>query len=65
VAVVLEAGAWGASSAGPIARHILDAWLTTKGTAAPPFTPYKDTTLGNAPAAPEDLPVDPPDGDTP
>ena len=39
VAVVLEAGAWGASSSGPIARHILDAWVDAKGSEAPPHTP--------------------------
>lgn len=66
VAVVLEAGAWGASSAGPIARHILDAWLATKGSKAPPFTPYTDPSLGDVPPLPpEDVPVAPPDGDTP
>ena len=46
---VLEAGAWGASSAGPITRHILDAWLAAKGSQAPPFTPYRDASIGNAP----------------
>ena len=66
VAVVLEAGAWGASSAGPIARHILDAWLATKGSAAPPFTPYKDASLGDVPPlSPEDVPIAPADGDSP
>ncbi len=39
VVVLLEAGAWGSSSAGPIARHILDAWVETKGADAPPHTP--------------------------
>ncbi len=29
VVVLLEAGAWGSSSAGPIARKILDVWLAT------------------------------------
>ncbi|HEX7732351.1 MAG TPA: penicillin-binding protein 2, partial [Rhodanobacter sp.] len=38
VAVVLEQGAWGASSAGPIARKILDAWLATQPD-APADTP--------------------------
>ena len=33
---LLEAGAWGASSAGPIVRHILDAWLSAKGANVPP-----------------------------
>ncbi|MGA0588775.1 penicillin-binding protein 2 [Dyella sp. KRB-257] len=61
VVAVLEAGAWGASSAGPITRHILDAWLAAKGRAAPPFTPYRDDAIGNAPAPVEDLPVAPAD----
>ncbi|MDQ6647993.1 MAG: penicillin-binding transpeptidase domain-containing protein, partial [Pseudomonadota bacterium] len=39
VAVLLEAGAWGASSSGPIARHILDAWAEQKGNDALPLTP--------------------------
>jgi penicillin-binding protein 2 len=39
VAVLLESGAWGASSSGPIARHILDAWVEEKGSEAPPHTP--------------------------
>ncbi|ODV16271.1 MAG: penicillin-binding protein 2 [Rhodanobacter sp. SCN 68-63] len=58
VVAVLEAGAWGASSAGPITRHILDAWVAAKGRAAPPYTPYRDDAIGNAPATVEDLPVD-------
>jgi penicillin-binding protein 2 len=61
VVAVLEAGAWGASSAGPITRHILDAWVAAKGRAAPPFTPYRDDAIGNAPAPVEDLPVEPAD----
>ncbi len=58
VAVVLEAAAWG-KDAGPIVRKILDAWIATKGAAAP-----KDIPLPSAPApaaaplAPvEDLPA--------
>lgn len=39
VVVLLEAGAWGSSSAGPIARHIMDAWVAGKGDEAPPHTP--------------------------
>ncbi len=39
VAVVLEAGAWGGSDAAPIARKILDAWLTEQPDAPrPPAT---------------------------
>jgi penicillin-binding protein 2 len=40
VVVSLENGAWGASSAGPIARKILDAWLATQPD-APPDTPLQ------------------------
>ncbi|MGN6237011.1 penicillin-binding protein 2 [Dyella sp.] len=58
VVAVLEAGAWGASSTGPITRHILDAWVAAKGRAAPAYTPYRDDAIGNAPATVEDLPVD-------
>ncbi len=42
VAVLLERGAWGASSAGPIARKILDAWLATQPN-APPDTPLPES----------------------
>ena len=61
VAVVLEAGAWGAKDAGPIARKILDAWLTTQGGAVPPHQPLQDSALAPAsstaaPLAPEDTP---------
>ncbi|WP_329741533.1 penicillin-binding protein 2 [Dyella sp. A6] len=42
VAVVLEAGAWGASSSGPIARRILDAWEATRK------HPLPDTLLPDA-----------------
>ena len=31
VAVVLEAGAWGAEDSGPIARKILDQWVVDEG----------------------------------
>ncbi|WP_425480217.1 penicillin-binding protein 2 [Dyella monticola] len=62
VAVVLEAGAWGAEDSGPIARKILDAWLTTQGGAVPPDTPLPESAVAasssaqNSPNAPEDLP---------
>ena len=62
VAVVLEEGAWGASSAGPIARKILDAWLATQPD-APPDTPLPPGGVplppGTPPAAPagEDQPA--------
>ncbi|HEX5304526.1 MAG TPA: penicillin-binding protein 2 [Dyella sp.] len=58
VVAVLEAGAWGASSAGPITRHVLDAWVAAKGRVVPGFTPYRDDSIGNAPAPVEDLPVE-------
>lgn len=35
VAVVLEAGAWGAKDSGPIARKILDQWVVDEGGARP------------------------------
>lgn len=38
VAVVLEAGAWGGSDAAPIARKMLDAWLTEQPDAPRPST---------------------------
>lgn len=44
-AVVLEAGAWGGKDAGPIVRKIFDAWIATKGAAAP-----RDIPLPSAPA---------------
>lgn len=54
VAVVLEAGAWGAKDAGPIARKILDAWVVDQGSAAPPDIPLKDANLlpGSPPQPP-------------
>lgn len=59
VAVVLEAGAWGAEDAGPIARKILDAWLATQGGAVPPDKPLPESGVAAASSAantPEDLP---------
>lgn len=77
VVVSLENGAWGASSAGPIARKILDAWLATQPDAPPdtPLPPGGVPAPGTAPtggtpatpapassAAPQDVPQDaPPD----
>ncbi|MFK2878623.1 penicillin-binding protein 2 [Rhodanobacter hydrolyticus] len=46
VVVSLENGAWGASSAGPIARKILDAWLATQSD-APPDTPLQPGSLSS------------------
>ncbi|MBE1159125.1 penicillin-binding protein 2 [Dyella acidiphila] len=70
VAVVLEAGAWGAEDAGPIARKILDAWLATQGGAVPPDTPLPENGVTAAPAAAsttasEVMPEDTPQGDAP
>lgn len=61
VVVVLEAGAWGATDAGPIARKILDAWLAAQGGAVPPDRPLpEDAATGGAAAAQEDQPVQEP-----
>ncbi|MEW9572769.1 penicillin-binding protein 2 [Rhodanobacter sp. Si-c] len=75
VAVVLEQGAWGASSAGPIARKILDAWLATQPDAPPdtPLPPEGKPGSGlppsvPAPAAsvePEDVPAEASTPETP
>lgn len=61
VAVVLESGAWGAKDAGPIARKMLDAWLTTQGGAVPPHQPLQESGVAAAsstqtPPTPEDTP---------
>ena len=56
-ASLLEAGAWGAQDAGPIVRKIFDAWLATKGTAAPTDTPLAMPATVSAPGN-EDLPVE-------
>ena len=61
VAVVLEAGAWGAKDAGPIARKILDAWLSAQGGAVPPHQPLQESAIAPAssvqtPPTPEDTP---------
>jgi len=58
VAVVLEAAAWG-KDAGPIVRKILDAWIATKGAAAPKDIPLPSApATAAAPLAPvEDLPA--------
>jgi penicillin-binding protein 2 len=68
VAVVLEAGAWGANDAGPIARKILDAWLATQGGAVPPNKPLPESVVASAPASSastEVTPEDTPQGDMP
>ena len=57
VAVVLEAAAWG-KDAGPIVRKIFDAWLATKGAAAPKDIPLPSAPATAGAAAPvEDLPA--------
>jgi len=61
VAVVLEAGAWGASSSGPIARRILDAWEATQKN-APPDTLLPDE---RTQAPPTPTPAPPATGATP
>jgi penicillin-binding protein 2 len=65
VSVVLEAGAWGAKDAGPIARKILDAWLATQGGAVPPDHPLPETVPEPASSAPPSTPEDTPQGDMP
>ncbi|MFK2900983.1 penicillin-binding protein 2 [Dyella jejuensis] len=72
VAVVLEAGAWGADDAGPIARKIFDAWLATQGGAVPPNKPWPESGVASAPASVTStgepagvMPEDTPQGDTP
>ncbi len=65
VSVVLEAGAWGAKDAGPIARKILDAWLATQGGAVPPDHPLPETGPEPASSAPPSTPEDTPQDDMP
>jgi penicillin-binding protein 2 len=55
-AVVLEAGAWGGTDAGPIMRRIFDAWAAAKGAVLPAETP-PPATLPAAGSAVEDLPA--------
>jgi penicillin-binding protein 2 len=67
VAVVLEAGAWGGTDAGPIVRKILDAWLVGQGGAVPPHTPLPEG-AETAPATTdqvEDVPAQASSGATP
>jgi penicillin-binding protein 2 len=49
VAVVLEAGAWGAQDAGPIARKILDQWVVDEGGARPAELPPGPVATSDAP----------------
>ncbi len=62
VAVVLESGAWGAADAGPIARKILDAWLSTQKD-PPPDTPLPESRTKAPP--PSAAPTPAPTGATP
>ena len=59
VAAMLEAGAWGASDAGPIVRKVMEAWIAAQGGAVPARnTP--ETAIPSAssvPEEPEDTPM--------
>ena len=62
VAVVVEHGGFGASSAAPIAKAILDAWLLPKSSAAPmPTSSPSQTPARSATPAPVLAPLDPTD----
>ena len=65
VSVVLEAGAWGAKDAGPIARKILDAWLIAQDGAVPADHPLPETESEPATATSTNTPEDTPQGDMP
>jgi penicillin-binding protein 2 len=49
VAVVLEAGAWGAKDSGPIARKILDQWVVDEGGPRPTEAAPTDAVTSDAP----------------
>jgi penicillin-binding protein 2 len=60
VAVVLEAGAWGAKDSGPIARKILDQWVVNEGGVRPVDPSPGDAVTSDAPpeaAPPGESPV--------
>ncbi|NID06955.1 penicillin-binding protein 2 [Luteibacter jiangsuensis] len=59
VAVVLEAGAWGAKDSGPIARKILDQWVVDEGGARPEDPSPTDIVTSDA------LPEAAPSGENP
>ncbi|WP_413624296.1 penicillin-binding protein 2 [Luteibacter sp. Lutesp34] len=59
VAVVLEAGAWGAKDSGPIARKILDQWVVDEGGARPEDPSPADIVTSDA------LPEAAPSGESP
>jgi penicillin-binding protein 2 len=64
VVAMLEAGAWGASDAGPIVRTIMQSWLVAEGgAAAKPPPPAAGPTA--TPDQPEDVPVQADGGTTP
>jgi penicillin-binding protein 2 len=57
MAAMVEAGAWGASDAGPIVRKTLTAWIETQGGAVPPMTPETAPQVPVDNDQPEDAPV--------
>ena len=57
MSAMVEAGAWGASDAGPIVRKTLTAWLATQGGAVPPMTPETAPQVPADTDQPEDAPV--------
>ena len=57
MAAMVEAGAWGASDAGPIVRKTLTAWIETQGGAVPPMTPETAPQIPTDSDLPEDTPV--------
>jgi penicillin-binding protein 2 len=60
VAVVLEAGAWGAADSGPIARKILDQWVVDEGGVRPADPPPGPVATADAdPADTADEPAAP------
>ncbi|MEO5812019.1 MAG: penicillin-binding protein 2 [Rhodanobacter sp.] len=59
VAVLLESGAWGASSAGPIVRQMLDTWLATHDGVLPGAQRLATTPLAPVPATAAPPPLSP------
>jgi penicillin-binding protein 2 len=57
MAAMVEAGAWGASDAGPIVRKTLTAWIETQGGTVPPMTPEVAPQVPADNDQPEDAPV--------
>jgi penicillin-binding protein 2 len=56
VAVVLEAGAWGAKDSGPIARRVLDEWVVEEGGPKPTALSPTDTVTTAEPIPDNDQP---------